>query len=236
MNIVSRQKIATFIALAFYISGFIGIAIFKSPFFIALTPLNLLVSAALICWTQESINPAFFFFFLFSYAAGFIAEYIGINTGLLFGNYTYGTALGPKWKEVPLIIGLQWSVSLYCIGIALRMLHKKLTGMRQSLDTDLVKQKQADRTWNLLSFFSTVIDGALLAVLLDWVNEPVALKLGYWQWLEGEVPFSNYISCGLISLLILTIFEFLPFKHQNPFAVNLLLIQFMFFLLINRFS
>jgi putative membrane protein len=235
MNIANRQKIATYIALAFHVSGFIAIAFFKSAFFISLTPLNLLVSAALIIWTQEKLNPAFIVFIVFSYVAGFTAEYIGVHTGFLFGNYKYGSALGFKWKEVPLIIGLQWTVTMYCLGIALTMLHKKLTGLKQQLDNEPVKQKQADRNWKLLSFLSTVIDGAMLAVLFDWVIEPAAIKLGYWQWQDGEIPFSNYISWGLVSLPVLAAFHFLSFKKQNQFAVNLLLIQFMFFLLVNRF-
>ena len=79
---------------------------------------------------------------------------------------------------------------------------------------------------------STIADGALLAVLFDWVIEPVAIRLGYWQWTDGEVPWSNYYSWWGVSALILTLFHLLTFKKQNLFAVHLLLIQFMFFMLL----
>jgi putative membrane protein len=237
MNTISRQQIATFIALAFHIPGFIAIAFFKSQLFISFTPLNLLVCTVLIFWTQQVINTAFLSFCLLSFSIGFVAEYIGINTGLLFGNYAYGNLLGPKWHGVPWIIGLQWMVITYCIGICMHMVHKKLalTSVEQQEKTQL-EQKVTAKNSKRWIFFSTIIDGALLAVLFDWVMEPAATKLGYWQWSENEIPGSNYYSWWLISIPILVAFYYLPFKKQNIFALHLLLIQFMFFLLLNTFE
>jgi putative membrane protein len=40
--------------------------------------------------------------------AGFFIEAIGVNTGLIFGNYVYKTTLGWKFLETPLIIGVNW--------------------------------------------------------------------------------------------------------------------------------
>jgi bisanhydrobacterioruberin hydratase len=236
MNKINRQQVATIIALAFHISGFIAIAVLKSPLFIALTPLNLIICAALIFWTQEVINTAFLVFCLSSYVAGFIAEYIGIHTGLLFGNYTYGEVLGPKWNGVPWIIGLQWMVTLYCIGISMYMLHQKIASLTPKAEpAEPVNRKAFSFSAKRWVFLSTVVDGALLAVLFDYVIEPAATKLGYWKWAENDIPSSNYYSWWFVSILILTAFYFLTFKKQNLFAVHLLLIQFMFFLLINTF-
>jgi putative membrane protein len=81
---INRQMIATGIALAFHISGFIAIGLFESPLFISLTPLNLMVSAALIFWTQEKINGPFLVFCLAAYLIGFFSEWVGVNTGKLF--------------------------------------------------------------------------------------------------------------------------------------------------------
>lgn len=235
MNYQSRQKVATIISLAFHISGLIAMVVFRSALFIRLTPLNLLVSAALICWTQEKINASFVFFVLFSYIAGFGAEYIGVNTGYLFGDYTYSDLLGKKWQHVPLIIGLQWTITIYCIGISMSMLHDYINKQRLAQTLEPPEQKAADKKWRALKFLSMIIDGALLAVLFDWVIEPAAVKLGYWQWSGGEVPVTNYYSWAGTSLPVMMAFYFLSFKKQNQFAVNLLLIQFMFFLLLNRF-
>ena len=235
MNKLKRQQIATLIALAFHISGFIAIAFFKSALFISLTPLNLLICAALLCWTQEIINSSFLIFCFFSYAAGFMAEYIGINTGILFGRYSYGEVLGPKWKGVPWIIGLQWMVTLYCIGICMSMLHQKLADMQVKQDLTAIEKKALAARGKRWMFLSTVVDGALLAVLFDYVIEPAAAKLGYWHWADNDIPRGNYYSWWLVSVVILVVFYYLTFKKQNLFAVHLLLIQFMFFLLINAF-
>ena len=235
MNNINRQQIATFIALAFHISGFVAIAIFKSPLFISLTPLNLLICVALIFWTQEVINTSFLVFCFFSYAAGFTAEVIGINTGILFGNYNYGHVLGPQWKGVPWIIGVQWMVTLYCIGVSMNMLHNSLEKVKANQSTTGVQEKASAKRSGRIKFLSTIVDGALLAVLFDYVIEPAATALGYWHWADDSIPRSNYYSWWIESAIILIFFHLLSFKKQNLFAVHLLLIQFMFFLLINTF-
>jgi len=230
MKQLSRNQVATGIALAFHISGVIAIGIFKSPLFISLTPLNLLVCAALILYTQEKINASFLAFCLLSFVLGFGAEYIGIHTGLLFGNYSYGEVLGPKWRDVPWMIGVQWLVTMYCIGISMAMLHQRLMRQNATIVSETGEQTRRFPKWWLIA--STIADGALLAVVFDWVIEPVAIELGFWSWKEGEVPWSNYYSWWAVSAVILGIFHFLPFKKHNLFAVHLLLIQFMFFLLL----
>ena len=83
---------------------------------------------------------------------------------------------------------------------------------------------------------SIMVDGATLAVLFDWLMEPAAVKLGYWKWLgNGEIPLYNYMCWFVISMLLLFVFHKLQFNKQNKFAVNLLLIQAMFFLLLRTF-
>ena len=83
---------------------------------------------------------------------------------------------------------------------------------------------------------SLIADGATLAVLFDWLIEPVAVKLGYWQWNgDGSIPLYNYICWVTISVLLLGIFHYLKFNKRNKFAINLLLIQMMFFLLLRTF-
>jgi putative membrane protein len=222
----NRSYVATAIALAFHISGFIAIGMFRSPLFISLTPLNLLVGLALILYTQQQLSVPFWMFCIASFGIGFASELLGVNTGLLFGEYSYGKVLGPGWKGVPWLIGVQWMVTMYCIGVSMDMLHRRLMTNQGEL------YGRFPRWWMALS---TVADGALLAVLFDWALEPVAVQLGYWQWQNGTIPFKNYWSWWLVSLLILAIFRWLPFRKHNLFAIHLLLIQFMFFLLLRTF-
>jgi putative membrane protein len=124
-------------------------------------------------------------------------------------------------------------VTIYCIGVSMSMLHNRLNQAR--LKAGQPDDATAERRWKMLKIVSVLLDGALLAVLFDWVIEPAAIKMGYWQWKDGEVPVFNYYCWGFVSIVILAIFYILPFRKQNLFAVNLLLIQFMFFLLVNRF-
>lgn len=220
---LNKQQQATAIALAFHISGCIAIGVFKSPLFISLTPLNLLVSAALIFYTQEAINRGFLAFCGIAFLVGFGAEWIGIHTGILFGDYTYGTLLGPKWQGVPWLIGLQWMVVVYCAGISMAMLQKWI----------LPPQPDDEKpSSNGLLGASVVIDGALLAVFFDWILEPVAISLGFWSWKNNEIPFLNYGSWWLVSAFILLFFQAFRFSKHNLFAVHLLMMQTMFFLLL----
>lgn len=220
---LNRQQIALYIALAFHISGFIAIGFFKAPLFIGLTPINLLICMGLVLWTQEKINTWFFLFAMLAFSLGFASEYVGVNTGILFGNYTYGDVLGPKWNGVPFMIGAQWLVTMYNIGVAMHMLHARIKQNPNSAHHKLPKWWRAA---------SLVLDGAMLAVVFDWVMEPVAVELGFWKWTHGDIPMLNYFSWYGVSAVILFLFHKLPFPKQNLFAVHLLLIQFMFFLLL----
>jgi putative membrane protein len=95
---------------------------------------------------------------------------------------------------------------------------------------------EANRSPKRLRVISIILDGATLALLLDLLIEPVAIKLGLWKWGgDGTVPFFNYLSWFFVSALLLTIFQFCNFNKLNKFAVNLLLIQAMFFLILRTF-
>jgi putative membrane protein len=80
-----------------------------------------------------------------------------------------------------------------------------------------------------------VADSALLAMFFDWVLEPVAVELGYWTWADGIIPWFNYATWWGVSAVIMLFFHFLPFRKHNLFAVHLLMIQVMFFLLLRTF-
>ena len=158
---------------------------------------------------------------------GFSIEVIGVNTGYLFGDYSYGTVLGFKWKQVPLLIGINWFITIYCCGIAMHTLLTK--AIQKVAATNKVPSK-------ILKTISLVTDSATLAVAFDWLMEPVAVQLGFWKWLgDGSIPLLNYICWYVISALLLLVFHTVAFVKKNNFAVNLLLIQLMFFLLLRTF-
>ena len=87
-----------------------------------------------------------------------------------------------------------------------------------------------------VGFWAIVLDGALLATAFDWLMEPVAVKLGFWTWLgDGAIPFKNYWSWFLVSAFLLLLFRKLPFPKHNQFAIHLLLIQSLFFLILRTY-
>ena len=227
LNRVTKFEIATAIAVLFHTIGLVGLLYFDKTFFLAATPFNLLLSFALLIWTQQEKNVYFFLFLITCFAVGIAVEIIGINTGLLFGDYTYGKVLGYQLKNVPLLIGINWFLIIYCCGISI---HTVLMKAINRIAADTGKKPM------VLKALSVIIDGATLAVFFDWLMEPVAVKLGYWVWNgDGAIPMFNYLCWFVVSLLLLTVFHFTKFNKQNKFAVNLLLIQLMFFLVLRTF-
>jgi len=222
----SKIQIATAIALLFHLVGLVGILGFKSDLIIRSTPFNLLLSFALLLWTQEEKNISFWLFTATVVVVGFSVEVIGVNTGWLFGNYSYGTVLGSKWMEVPFMIGINWFIIIYCCGISIQALLQKI--IQPVAGTPVAPSLT-------LKAISVITDGATLAVVFDWLMEPVAVKLGFWQWHDGSIPLYNYVCWFVISILLLILFRLCRFSRRNKFAVNLLLIQFMFFLLLRTF-
>ena len=220
----TRIQIATFIAILFHLIGLVGILFFDKTIFVQTTSLNLLLMFLLILFTQNNINKSFLFFIVCCFATGILVEIIGTKTGILFGNYSYGTVLGPTFMNVPYIIGLNWFMIIYCAGISMNILLHKMV---DQINTITNNKKP------IIKLLSLVIDGATLAVFFDWIMEPIAIKLYYWKWGgDGSVPFFNYVCWFLVSLFLLFIFHQLKFDKRNKFALHLLMIQVMFFLLL----
>lgn len=222
-----KTNIALFIALLFHISGIIGILFTPyKQWFINNTPVNLLVMTAMLVFTQKEKNLFFFLFMLLCYVTGITAEIIGVNTGKLFGSYTYTDVLGLKLYGAPLLIGINWFIAVYCsctiIFLLNEWLYKKLsTDMRPSL---------------ALQLFSFVFDAALLTTLFDFIIEPSALQLNFWKWLpDGTVPVYNFVCWFIISAALSSVYRLLRFDKHNQFAVHLFIIQVLFFWILQTF-
>ena len=223
---ISRYQLATGIAILFHAIGFIGILVSGNDFFVRSTPVNLLLMLALLFYTQRKITLGFTVFMLATYIIGVAVELIGTSTGLLFGNYEYGTVLGPSVSNVPLIIGVNWIIVIFCVGTSINILLNKIVD-RMQLESGMVRP--------VIRSLSVIVDGAIAATAFDWLIEPVAVKLGYWQWQNNQIPFFNYVCWFAVSVVLLLLFQNLRFDKRNKFALNLLLIQAMFFLLLRTF-
>jgi putative membrane protein len=99
---------------------------FSRELFITITPLNLLF-AALFLFYGRWPSRRVLFTGLAVFAASFLVEAVGVNTGMIFGSYSYGSALGPKLWNTPVIIGLNWFVLIYCTNVISRQLWDLMT-------------------------------------------------------------------------------------------------------------
>lgn len=223
----SRNQVATAIAILFHSIGFVGICFFNRDFFIQTSALNLLLMFGLLVYTHPKPDTSFYMFILACFITGIAVEVIGTKTGLMFGDYAYGNVLGPSWMNVPLIIGINWFIVVYCCGVAVHTLLQKVI--------DAVPDA-ANTAKPIMKKLSLVVDAATMAVLFDWLMEPVAVKLGYWHWKgDGEIPWMNYGCWFMVSALLMLLFVRFPMAKQNKFAIHLLLIQVMFFLMLRTF-
>lgn len=187
--------------------GIIGFSLPQTEgLFQLLSPLNLLFSLGVLLYFQENWSFRQGLILLIVALAGFAAELIGTQTGVLFGNYSYGPVLGYQVLGTPLLIGGNWLVLCYGIYVLLSSLK--------------------------LGFWLPPI-GALLMVGFDFVMEPVAVRLDMWSWEGSHIPLKNYIDWFLISFLLLLTMRLSKIKLANPVAVWIVVCQFIFFLLLN---
>jgi putative membrane protein len=226
MTTDQKTHIASLTAVVVHLSGAIGmIASGYADWFVSMTPYNLLFMLALVIWTNEEDNRPFYIFLFLSAAVGIVTEMVGVNTALLFGTYQYGSTLGPGWLGVPFLIGVNWFLVVWSAAQCMLLLHSKLA--RTPLWATAIAEKWMG--WSL------VVDAALLATAFDWLLEPVAIKLGYWSWANGTIPFFNYVCWFGISCILLLVFRNLGFRRVNQFAVHLLIIQSLFFFALRIF-
>lgn len=204
------QSIYAILFLAiFHLVGLIGI-LSGSGLIIALTPVNLALSTAILLYFQHTFPSKHLIFYFFCFLTGLMVEIIGVNTGLIFGNYQYGQALGPKIAGTPFIIGVNWLLLVICVNEIINFLPISLKGIKAIL-------------------------GAATMVVFDAIMEPGAIKLGFWKWENNMIPFQNYLGWFLVSLLLSYLYQMVVPPTKNKVAFPLFLIQLLFFLLINIF-
>jgi putative membrane protein len=208
-NLTVSPRIAIIIIILFHVVGFIGLSVpVTRGLFLSIVPFHLALMLAVIVLTHHKFNSRFGIFLLVVFWLGFIAEWIGVHKGWLFGHYAYDGTLGVKLSEIPLMIGVNWFLLVYATGVTLQRSRLKNTFLR-------------------------IIAGAGLLVLLDVLIEPVAIRFNYWHWLTGSIPLKNYLCWFLVSAVMLYLFEWFSFKKQSIAAPVLLVTEFVFFGLLN---
>ena len=200
----TRLRVAQGLVLLFHLTGFIGLAFSQDKaFYLHYTPLTLLLTAVLLGAFQPERNWAFWLFMGQVFLLGFTAEFVGVHTGAIFGSYSYGATLGPKYVEVPWLIGLNWVIITYCAGILAAYLPA--------------------------SALLRALVATALMVGFDLCLEPVASHYDFWHWTGNVIPLRNFRDWFLLSLLLQLIFTRSQFSKHNALVPLVYLVQLLFF-------
>jgi uncharacterized membrane protein len=123
--------------------------------------------------------------------ASTLYEWFGVQTGMIFGYYTYSSILYPLAFDVTLVIGFAW------IGMLLSS---------AALVEKFFRVDMRTAQWGNHIRIAILIGATM--TMFDMCMEYAVLRLGYWQWLEknathgllmlGSVPLKNFIGwfCG----------------------------------------
>ena len=134
-------------------------------------------------------------------------EAIEITTGVLFGSYAYGDPFGIKIFETPIMIGVNWFfLALSTYGVVQYFTKKAL--------------------WLILV-------PPVLMTSLDFLVEPVAIKLNFWNWENEIIPLQNYLMWFITSIFIHGLIYFFRPKINTKVSFIIIGTQLIFFGVLN---
>jgi putative membrane protein len=132
-------------------------------------------------------------FFGLTVVISFIAEEMGVRTGLVFGPYHYSDMLGWKLGEVPVLVPMGWFMMIYPSSVVAQAL---LQGVDVRRPLGMV----------ILALFS-----ALAMTGWDMVMDPPMAAAHNWVWETGGpyfgVPLHNYFGWVLNTFVIYLAFD-----------------------------
>ncbi len=122
-------------------------------------------------------------------ALGFVAEVVGVHTGMPFGDYGYTAQLGPQLWDVPVVIAPAWMMISWPAALAARRL---VSGP-----------------------LARVVVGAWALASWDLFLDPQMVDAGRWRWADptphlpgvAAVPLSNLAGWLAVSLLVSAVLQ-----------------------------
>jgi putative membrane protein len=190
-----KLEISIITVWLFHTSAIIGILSGYQDWFLPLTPLNMLLCLGLILWNIPNVRAKDVALLGVPFMLGMIAEILGVNYGLIFGNYAYGSNLGWKVLGVPLTIGVNWTILVFI--------------------TASIAQK-----WTKNLFIGAALASGLM-VLLDLLIEVVAPEFDFWEFESGEVPFQNYVGWFVVAFIAQLVHLKFFKKHQVKLSIGI---------------
>ncbi len=115
---------------------------------------------------------------------GWVAEVVGLHTGLPFGGYTYTGTLGPELLGVPLVVPLAWTMMAWpALAVGRALARRPLT---------------------------VAVTGGWALAAWDVFLDPQMVDAGYWRWADPHpalplvpgIPVSNYAGWLLVAMLM----------------------------------
>jgi putative membrane protein len=243
LALTSQKYFSAVLAILFGV-GIIGHVFGLESLMIQLTEGFVLLCNALVTfslfWTTfavtQKINYSSIIWFILVAIITFGVEAYGVYSGLVFGEYQYGSTFGMQLFGVPFVIGWNWIMVILGAMLFVRDEYNKF--VRQRLLPFLMEQKiltEKNEPWiRLFAHFDIAILTGIIATLFDVILEPVAINYDYWSWAGGDVPFQNYaawFSISFITAILLLKFS-VPFYsrlnkdylfYQTIFFISLLL-------------
>ncbi|AEL25786.1 carotenoid biosynthesis protein [Cyclobacterium marinum] len=191
-----KTLIAKIFITILHIVGLLGLYWEQSrPLFQLITPFHLIVVTGILLYFHRDFSRSFIGFLSFAFMVGMSTEIIGVNTGLLFGDYSYSSVMGIRIFGVPLTIGLNWFLLVYLTG-----------GIFQNMiKNDLI----------------AAVLASILMVILDLNLEIVAVELNFWQWHQESIPLLNYVTWFLVAFIIQMVYRKASFEKENPLHLTL---------------
>jgi putative membrane protein len=204
----NNKKLKAFAILWIVLVHFFGIIgiYFLPEWFLPATPITILISAAVVFLRYEKYRQSRLVAFFVIAVVSFFIEVYGVQTGNLFGTYTYGNNLGWKLFGVPLIIGFNWA--------ALIMVAEQITTHYIVINN---------------RFFSAVCVAALMTSF-DLLLEVLAPQFDFWSFTHmNYAPRENFIAWFVVSFCF-GLYSYSHFRNQNRTAVLYGTAQLVFFM------
>jgi putative membrane protein len=180
--------------LAIYITGFFlfaGVIQYwvGLTYVLQLTPLVIGILAAITIMYWKSPADRKFWLVVTALLIGMLAEIIGVQTGIIFGEYTYGSVLGLKIFGVPILIGVTWAlVTISAWQIV---------------------------SYSPFGKIANIILASCIVVIFDLVLEQYATAFGLWSWQDGVIPLKNYVTWFAVSGVLFSLYSFFS-KQEKP--------------------
>ncbi|NCB01468.1 MAG: carotenoid biosynthesis protein [Spirochaetia bacterium] len=195
----------------FYAAGVLWHALDVTlPYMMILTPYTILITAIIGFYFElKHWSSSLALWIVVTFIITFSLEAIGVKTGLIFGAYWYGPTLGFSLFNVPLLIGINWTLIIMGFIIIIKKFTQNIYAV------------------------SLLTGGATL--LFDYIMEPVAIRYDYWTWEGVAIPLQNYIAWFIIAALFAYLHERMRVKHHSVMPSFVVLVQGLFFLALRLF-